>query len=178
MPKSELYLHYRIKLINTLNYVFDINRNDFDRCWTSKLIISSNLSGSPIFSKLKMVKVLTWEDVGLPEASNVLNAATISKQGLVYTSGSVGIRDGKLPESVEEQTVNVIENLKTVLQAAGSSLDSVVKVLVFITDPADFGKMNGVYGKYFITKPARSCVVTQLANPQLKVEIELVAEVE
>lgn len=103
----------------------------------------------------------------------------MTKSGMVYTSGSVGSdADGKVPESVEEQTEVAIKNLETVLKTAGSSLDSVVKALVFVTDPALVPRVNGVYAKYFKTKPSRSCVIAKLAAPQFLVEIEVVAEVE
>ncbi|ODQ45506.1 hypothetical protein PICMEDRAFT_34936 [Pichia membranifaciens NRRL Y-2026] len=126
-----------------------------------------------------MVRVITWAECGLPVASPILDACTVTKSGMVYTSGSVGSdADGKVPESVEEQTEVAIKNLETVLKTAGSSLDSVVKALVFVTDPALVPRVNGVYAKYFKTKPSRSCVIAKLAAPQFLVEIEVVAEVE
>lgn len=126
-----------------------------------------------------MVKILSWTDCGLPVASPILDACSITKTGLIYTSGSVGMdSNGNVPESVEEQTEIAIKNLETVLKAAGSSLDSVVKALVFVTDPSFVPKVNAVYAKYFKTKPSRSCIVTALAAPQFFVEIELIAEVE
>lgn len=126
-----------------------------------------------------MVKTLTWTDCGLPEVSKILNAATVTKGGLVYTSGSVGINaDGTVPESVEEQTEIAIKNLEIVLKAAGSSIDSIVKVLIFVTDASYVAPMNETYAKYFKTKPSRSCVIAALAGAALKVEIEVVAELE
>lgn len=126
-----------------------------------------------------MVKVVTWSECGLPDASPILDACSITKNGLIYTSGSVGIdANGNIPETIEEQAKIAIENLETVLKTAGSSLKSVVKVLVFITDPSLAPKFNEVYAKYFLTRPPRSCVVSQLLAPKLLVEIELVAEVE
>ncbi|KAG0669779.1 hypothetical protein C6P40_002315 [Pichia californica] len=126
-----------------------------------------------------MVKILTWEEVGLPVASPILDACTITKSGLIYTSGSVGMDStGYVPESVEEQTEIAIANLKTILKAAGSSINSVVKALVFVTDPALVPKVNAVYGKHFTSRPPRSCVITQLTAPKFLVEIELVAELE
>lgn len=125
-----------------------------------------------------MVKILSWADVNLPSASPILDACSITKAGLIYTSGSVGIRaDGTIPESVEEQTEIAIANLKTVLAAAGGSIDTVVKALVFVTDPALIPKVNDVYKTHFISRPPRSCVVTRLGSDKLFVEIELVAEV-
>lgn len=132
-----------------------------------------------VFLITRMVKILTWDDCGLPPASAILNAASITKSGIIYTSGSVGIAaDGSIPESIEEQTVIAIENLEKVLKAAGSSINSVLKALIFVTDPSLIPAMNGVYSKYFKTCPSRSCVATALGHPALKVEIELIAEVE
>lgn len=126
-----------------------------------------------------MVRVISWEECGLPAASKILDAATVSKSGMIYTSGSVGMAaDGTIPESVEEQTEIAIANLITVLKTAGSSIDSVAKALVFVSDAALIPRVNAVYSKYFKTRPARSCVVAALALPAFKVEIELVAEVE
>lgn len=126
-----------------------------------------------------MVRVITWAECGLPEASKVLDACTITKNGLIYTSGSVGADvNGNVPESVEEQTEIAIKNLETVLKTAGSSLNSVVKALVFVTDPALVPKVNAVYAKYFTTKPSRSCVIVKLGAPEFLVEIEVIAEVE
>ena len=126
-----------------------------------------------------MVKIVTWADCGLPPASPILNAATVTKSGIIYTSGSVGLAaDGSIPESIEEQTEIAIKSLETVLKTAGSSLNSVLKALVFVTDPALIPRMNAIYSKYFTTCPSRSCVVTALGSPAFKVEIELIAEVE
>lgn len=124
-----------------------------------------------------MPKILSWEDCGLPVASPILQAATITKAGLVYTSGSVGIRtDGTIPETVEEQTEIAINNLETVLKTAGSSLEGVIKVLLFVTDASLLPKVNAIYSTKFTTKPPRSAVVVKLGHPDLLVELECVAE--
>ena len=79
--------------------------------------------------------------------------------------------------SIGEQTERVIENLKAVLEAAGSSLARVVKATCFLVDMNDFAAFNEVYAKYFTGKPARStAAVKQLARGAL-VEIEVIAEV-
>jgi 2-iminobutanoate/2-iminopropanoate deaminase len=77
---------------------------------------------------------------------------------------------------IEEQTARVLENLKAVLEAAGSSLDKAVKTTVFLTDMADFAAMNGVYARYFKGDfPARSTVAVAGLPKGARVEIELVA---
>ena len=83
---------------------------------------------------------------------------------LVFTSGQIPINPatGNVEAvTVEEQTKQVCENLKAVLEAAGSSLEKAVKTTCFLADIADFAAFNGVYGEYFTGKPARSCVAVK-----------------
>jgi len=99
---------------------------------------------------------------------------------LLFTAGAVGSDiNGKIPEDISAQTRNTFENLKAVLSAAGSGLDKVLKVTVFLTDMRDFQAMNEVYRTYFSGDlPARSTVgVSALARPELHVEIEMIAHV-
>jgi 2-iminobutanoate/2-iminopropanoate deaminase len=97
----------------------------------------------------------------------------------VYTSGQIPLdpKTGSLVNGgIKEQTRQALENLKAVLQAAGSSLDKVVKATVFLKDIADFATMNEVYAEYLNqSRPARSTVaVAELPRGAL-VEIEFVA---
>ena len=97
----------------------------------------------------------------------------------IFVSGQVGHVDGqgnKL-EGVEAQTRQVLDNMKRVLEAAGASMDDVVKTTVFLVKAEDFSKMNEVYKTYFTRDlPARSTVVVAaLARPELVVEIECIA---
>lgn len=96
---------------------------------------------------------------------------------MVYTSGQLGLTpDGKLPETIEEQTRQSLENVKAVLEAAGSSMDKVVKTTVFLKDMNDFAVMNGIYAQYFKEPfPARSAVQVARLPKDGKVEIEVVA---
>jgi len=99
-------------------------------------------------------------------------------QGVVYLSGTVGQdpATGRLVEGgIAAQTEQALRNLETVLEAAGKSMDEVVKVSVFLTDMRDFADMNAVYGKHFQAPyPARTTV--QVAGLPLgaAVEIDLV----
>ena len=106
-------------------------------------------------------------------------AQAIKANGFIYTAGQIPIdpKTGNFVEGgINEQTRQVLENLKAVLAAAGSSLDQVVKATVFLKNMADFPAMNEIYGEYFgSAKPARSTVaVAELPRGAL-VEIDLVA---
>lgn len=120
---------------------------------------------------------VSWEEAQLPPIG-ILSPAYKSN-GHVFTSGCVGsLPDGSIADTVEEQTELAIKNLSTILATSGSSLDKVLKVLLFIADPADGPKVNEIYAKYFLQKPARSCVVVAFPNGKIKVELECVAEYE
>ncbi|MDZ4342905.1 MAG: RidA family protein [Candidatus Binatia bacterium] len=106
-------------------------------------------------------------------------AQAIKANGFIYTAGQIPIdpKTGNFVEGgIAAQTRQVLENLKSVLAAAGSSLDQVVKATVFLKNMADFPAMNEVYGDYLgNAKPARSTVaVAELPRGAL-VEIDLVA---
>ena len=97
----------------------------------------------------------------------------------VYTSGQVAIdpATGELiGGGIAEQTDRVLKNVSAVLEAAGSSLDQVVKTLVFLADMDDFAAMNEVYGKFFPgAPPARSTVQAARLPKDARIEIEAVA---
>ncbi len=100
--------------------------------------------------------------------------------GLIFTSGQIAIdpATGNVEAStIEEQTHQVCKNLKAVLEEAGSSLDKAVKTVCFLKNMSDFGAFNGVYGEYFTSKPARSCVAVKELPKDVLVEVEVIAEV-
>jgi 2-iminobutanoate/2-iminopropanoate deaminase len=103
----------------------------------------------------------------------------IKANGLVYTAGQIPIdpKTGNfVAGGIKEQTRQVLENLKAVLDAAGSSLDRVVKATVFLKEMSDFAAMNEVYAEYFsAVKPARSTVAAAGLPRDALVEIDLVA---
>ena len=73
--------------------------------------------------------------------------------------------------------MQVMKNLSAVLEAAGSSLDKTVKTVCFLSDMADFAAFNVVYGEYFTSKPARSCVAVKALPKNALVEVEVIAAV-
>ncbi|MBQ8911565.1 MAG: regulator, partial [Clostridia bacterium] len=75
------------------------------------------------------------------------------------------------------QTEQVMKNLGAVLAAAGSGFEKAVKTTCFLADMADFAAFNEIYGKYFVTKPARSCVAAKTLPKNVLVEVEVIAEV-
>ena len=99
--------------------------------------------------------------------------------GLIFTSGQIAINPatGNVEATtIEEQTHQVCKNLKAVLEEAGSSLDKAVKTVCFLKNMSDFGAFNGVYGEYFSSKPARSCVAVKELPKDVLVEVEVIAE--
>ena len=98
---------------------------------------------------------------------------------LVFSTGQLPLdpATGELvSEDVRIQTRQVLTHLQAILEAAGTSLDRVVKATVFITDMDDFDKMNAVYAGFFAeTPPARSCVEVSRLARNAKVEIEVIA---
>lgn len=114
-----------------------------------------------------------------PDAIGPYSQAIVTG-GLVFTSGQIAINPATgavEAQTIEEQTTQVCENLKAVLEAAGSSLDKVVKTVCFLRNMEDFAAFNAVYGKYFTGKPARSCVAVRELPKNVLVEVETVAEV-
>lgn len=103
----------------------------------------------------------------------------VSTGSLVFTAGQLGVdpASGNLVEGgIEAQTRQALENLKTILEAGGTSLENVVKTTVFLKDINEFTKMNGVYGEYFTQNPpARSAIQVAALPKGGAVEIEAVA---
>lgn len=100
--------------------------------------------------------------------------------GILFTSGQIPIdpETGELvPGGVKEQASQVCRNLGAVLEAAGIDFTHVVKTTCFLSDMSLFGDFNEVYAKYFVTRPARSCVAVKTLPKNVDCEIELIAEI-
>ena len=114
-----------------------------------------------------------------PEAIGPYSQA-ICTGNLVFTSGQIAINPATSnveATTIEKQTEQVCKNLSAVLEAAGSSLEKVVKTTCFLKNMEDFAAFNAVYGKYFVGKPARSCVAAKQLPKDVLVEVEVIAEI-
>lgn len=139
-------------------------------------------------SALVCALVLSFATVGLAASKSVVTPPKAPKavgpysQGivtgnLVFTSGQLPLdpATNNLPEGIEAQAKQSLENVKAVLEAAGSSMDKVVKVTIFLKDLNDFKVVNEIYGKYFTKNyPARSCVQVARIPRDALIEIEAI----
>ena len=123
------------------------------------------------------MKVETVETEKAPKAIGPYSQAKIVGDFL-FTSGQIAINPetNELVEGdIEVQAKQVLENLKAVLEEAGSSLDDAIKVTVFLSDMNDFAKLNEIYAEYFKNKPARSTVQVARLPKDVMVEIDVIA---
>ena len=123
---------------------------------------------------MELKKVLTEK---APAAIGPYSQAIICGN-MVFTSGQIPINpaSGNVETStIEEQAEQVMKNLGEVLTAAGSNFEKAVKTTCFLADMGDFAAFNGVYAKYFTTKPARSCVAVKTLPKNVLCEVEVIA---
>jgi 2-iminobutanoate/2-iminopropanoate deaminase len=105
--------------------------------------------------------------------------AVISTGRLVFVSGQLGRAPGsnEVPSGIAAQTAQALENVSAALKAAGTSLEYVCKVNVYLVNGADFAAMNEVYRKYFPQNPpARTTVGAALVRPEFLIEIDAIAQ--
>ena len=97
--------------------------------------------------------------------------------GVVYTSGQIPVNpeNGTVPEGISAQAEQSCKNVKAILEEAGSDMANVFKTTCFLADMGDFGAFNEVYAKYFVSKPARSCVAVKDLPKGVLCEIEAAA---
>ena len=98
--------------------------------------------------------------------------------GMVYTSGQIAIdpaANAITATDIIGQTEQIMQNLAAVLEAAGSSFSQVVKTTCYLADMGDFAAFNEVYGKYFTSLPARSCVAVKTLPKNALAEVEVIA---
>ena len=121
------------------------------------------------------------QPVETPQAPKAIGpyAQAIRADGIVYTSGQIGIDPATgalVPGGIDAQTRRVLENLKAVLAAAGSSLDRVLRVGVYLTDLGHFQAMNRIFAEYLDpTRPARSTVGVAALPMGALVEMDMIA---
>lgn len=102
----------------------------------------------------------------------------IEVNGMVYTSGVIPVNPatGEIPEGTKAQANQALTNLKNLLEAAGTSMDNVIKTTVFIKEMNEFANINEVYQTYFTADfPARSCVEVARLPKDVLLEIEAIA---
>lgn len=103
----------------------------------------------------------------------------VAVNGLLFTSGQIALDPASgevVGTDIETQAKRCCENLKAVLAANELSFEDVVKTTCFLADMGDFAAFNEVYGKYFTSKPARSCVAVKTLPKNVLCEVEVVAE--
>ena len=98
--------------------------------------------------------------------------------GLIFTSGQIPVdpATGSISEGIAAQAEQSCKNVLAILEAAGSCAEKVVKTTCFLADMGDFAAFNEVYARYFVSKPARSCVAVKALPKGVLCEIEGIAE--
>ena len=98
--------------------------------------------------------------------------------GFVYTSGQIPVdpANGNVPEGIAAQAEQSCKNVGAILEAAGAGFENVFKTTCFLADMGDFAAFDEVYAKYFVSKPARSCVAVKTLPKGVLCEIEAIAE--
>jgi len=112
-----------------------------------------------------------------PKAVGPYSQAVVSG-GMVYTSGQIAINpetNTVEAQDIQGQTEQIMKNLGAVLEEAGSSFEKAVKTTCFLADMNDFSAFNEIYGKYFTSLPARSCVAVKTLPKNVLCEIEAIA---
>ena len=97
--------------------------------------------------------------------------------GMIYTSGQIPVdpATGNIPEGISAQAEQSCKNVGAILEAAGSGFDKVVKTTCFLANMEDFTAFNEAYAKYFVSRPARSCVAVKDLPKGVLCEVEAIA---
>jgi len=114
--------------------------------------------------------------VANPVPQNQTYSQAVRLGDLVYVSGQLGVRpDGSIPDAFPAQVRQALDNIKAVLEAAGSSLALVAKVNLYITDFSRLREMNEVYPEYFPHRPAKTTVQVARLDKDAEIEVEVIA---
>lgn len=124
-----------------------------------------------------MIKTLHTDNA--PAAIGPYSQAKIVN-GILYASGQIAINpaSGEVEaDTIEGQTQQICENIGAILEAAGTDFSKVIKTTCFLKNMSAFAVFNGIYGSFFTSKPARSCVAAAALPKDVLAEIEVIAEV-
>ena len=124
-----------------------------------------------------MIKTLHTDNA--PAAIGPYSQAKIVN-GILYASGQIAINpaSGEVEaDTIEGQTQQICENIGAILEAAGTDFSKVIKTTCFLKNMSDFAVFNGIYGSFFTSKAARSCVAAAALPKDVLAEIEVSAEV-
>ena len=125
--------------------------------------------------------IITMKVTSTPNAPAAIGpySQAVAVNGLLFTSGQIALvpETGEIAgDTIQIQAERCCENLKAVLEANGLDFNAVIKTTCFLADMGDFAAFNEVYGKYFVSKPARSCVAVKTLPKNVLCEIELIAK--
>ncbi len=123
----------------------------------------------------KMKKIIYTKEA--PEPVGPYSQA-VEVNGMIYCSGQIPLspQTGEIVGThVTEQTEQVCKNIEQVLKQAGTGFDNVIKTMCFLSDMDDFSAFNEVYARYFVSRPARSCVAVKTLPKNVLVEVEVIA---
>ena len=148
-------------------------------CWTEK----STGRTSRIGKQSRSGKEDITEKIHTDQAPAAIGpySQAVACHGVLYTSGQIPIipETGEIKEGcIRCQTKQVMKNLQAVLEAAGTDFTKVIKSTCFLADINDFAAFNEVYGEFITDKPARSCVAVKDLPKGVKVEVELIADLD
>jgi 2-iminobutanoate/2-iminopropanoate deaminase len=127
---------------------------------------------------LEVIDMLTTISTDKAPAAIGPYSQAIILNDIVFTSGQIAINPatGEVEaDTIEGQTEQVMKNLQAILAQAGTDMTKAVKTTCFLAEMADFAKFNEIYGKYFTTKPARSCVAVKDLPKGVLCEVEVIA---
>ena len=123
-----------------------------------------------------MIKTIYTKNA--PDAIGPYSQAKIAG-GFLFASGQIAINpaSGNVEsDTIEGQTEQIMKNIGAILAEAGLTFDNVVKTTCFLKNMSDFGTFNEIYGNYFTSKPARSCVAVKTLPKNVLCEVEVIAE--
>ena len=161
--------------VNSNPYV--VNDNKMYKITLTKQNYSAMIKKNDVQEEFTMK---TLETKNAPAAIGPYSQAMILN-GVLFTSGQIPVdpATGEISgDTIEVQAEQVMKNLGEVLKEAGSSFENAVKTTCFLADMGDFAKFNEVYAKYFVNKPARSCVAVKTLPKNVLCEVEVIAAVD